>query len=104
MNDTALIVQDAPRSAAEIRASPEYARLEALLDFDGTLIFVSHDRWFVSRLANRIVEISADGSFRYEFKVAPGAQAIVVEAIDSVGNIATSSQIFYGDTIVSRSD
>ena len=30
--------------------------------------------------------------------------AIVVEAIDSVGNIATSSQIFYGDTIVSRSD
>jgi hypothetical protein len=50
------------------------------------------------------VEISADGSFRYEFKVAPGAQAIVVEAIDSVGNVATSSQVFYGDTIFSRSD
>ena len=50
------------------------------------------------------VEISADGSFTYVFKVAPGAQAIVVEAIDSVGNIATSSQVFYGDTIFSRSD
>ncbi len=50
------------------------------------------------------VEVSADGSFDYTFRTAPGAQAIVVEAIDSVGNIATNSQIFYGDTIVSRSN
>jgi hypothetical protein len=50
------------------------------------------------------VETSADGSFKYVFKTAPGAQTIVVEAIDSVGNIATSSQVFYGDTILSRSD
>ena len=39
--------------------------IEALADglgaYDGTLMFVSHDRWFVSRLANRIVEISPDG-------------------------------------------
>jgi len=50
------------------------------------------------------VPIAADGSFKYVFKAAPGAQAIVVEAIDSVGNIATNSQVFYGDTILSRSD
>ncbi len=50
------------------------------------------------------VEVSADGTFDYVFRTAPGAQAIVVEAIDSVGNIATNSQIFYGDTIVSRSN
>ncbi|MDX1578273.1 MAG: ATP-binding cassette domain-containing protein, partial [Gemmatimonadota bacterium] len=39
--------------------------IEALVDglktYDGTLVFVSHDRWFVSRLADRIVEIRADG-------------------------------------------
>ncbi|OUS33874.1 hypothetical protein A9R00_12865, partial [Oleispira antarctica] len=29
----------------------------ALKDFDGTLIFVSHDREFVSSLATRVVEI-----------------------------------------------
>ena len=50
------------------------------------------------------VEVSADGTFDYIFKTAPGAQTIVVEAIDSVGNVATSSQVFYGDTIVSRSN
>ncbi len=31
--------------------------LEALEDYGGTLIFVSHDRYFVERLANKIVEI-----------------------------------------------
>ncbi len=30
---------------------------KALLDFDGTLIFISHDRYFLNRLAERIVEI-----------------------------------------------
>ncbi|HKY19841.1 MAG TPA: ABC-F family ATP-binding cassette domain-containing protein [Vicinamibacterales bacterium] len=31
--------------------------LEALEDYGGTLIFVSHDRYFVEKLANKIVEI-----------------------------------------------
>jgi ATP-binding cassette subfamily F protein 3 len=35
--------------------------LEALEDFGGTLIFVSHDRYFVDRLATRIVEVG-DGA------------------------------------------
>jgi len=34
------------------------ASLEA---YKGTLVFVSHDRWFVSKLATRIVELTADG-------------------------------------------
>src|SRR5713226_1585561 len=31
--------------------------LDALVDYGGTLIFVSHDRYFVERLANKIVEV-----------------------------------------------
>jgi len=34
----------------------------ALEKFDGTLIFVSHDREFVSSLANRILEVKMDGT------------------------------------------
>jgi ATPase subunit of ABC transporter with duplicated ATPase domains len=37
----------------------------ALLEFKGTLIFVSHDREFVSSLATRIIEISAKGIADY---------------------------------------
>jgi ATP-binding cassette subfamily F protein 3 len=35
--------------------------LEALEDFGGTLIFVSHDRYFVDRLANKIVAVGQGG-------------------------------------------
>jgi ATPase subunit of ABC transporter with duplicated ATPase domains len=35
--------------------------VEGLEAFRGTLVFVSHDRWFVSKLATRIVELRADG-------------------------------------------
>ena len=34
----------------------------ALEQFEGTLIFVSHDREFVSGLANRIIEVKTDGT------------------------------------------
>jgi ATPase subunit of ABC transporter with duplicated ATPase domains len=34
----------------------------ALEKFDGTLLFVSHDREFVSSLANRILEVKMDGT------------------------------------------
>jgi ATP-binding cassette subfamily F protein 3 len=38
--------------------------LEAALEsFEGTAIFVSHDRYFLDRMADRIVEV-ADGSVR----------------------------------------
>jgi ATPase subunit of ABC transporter with duplicated ATPase domains len=34
----------------------------ALEKFNGTLVFVSHDREFVSSLATRIIEIRQDGT------------------------------------------
>lgn len=33
----------------------------ALKKFEGTLLFVSHDRWFVSQLADRIIELKPTG-------------------------------------------
>ncbi len=35
--------------------------MESLQGYEGTLILVSHDRWFVSQLATRVVEIRSDG-------------------------------------------
>ena len=39
--------------------------LDALEDFGGTLIFVSHDRYFVDRLATKIIEIGHGDAFVY---------------------------------------
>ncbi|MDN6196430.1 MAG: ABC-F family ATP-binding cassette domain-containing protein, partial [Atopostipes suicloacalis] len=37
----------------------------ALIDFQGTLLFVSHDRYFINRLATKIIDIGPDGSTLY---------------------------------------
>ncbi|MGH9309336.1 MAG: ATP-binding cassette domain-containing protein [Vicinamibacterales bacterium] len=39
--------------------------LDALEDFGGSLIFVSHDRYFVDKLATKIVEIGGGGALVY---------------------------------------
>jgi ATP-binding cassette subfamily F protein 3 len=39
--------------------------LEALEDFGGTLVFVSHDRYFVERLATKIVEVGGGEAVLY---------------------------------------
>ena len=37
----------------------------ALEDYDGTLLTVSHDRYFINRVANRVVEMTPDGITEY---------------------------------------
>ena len=37
----------------------------ALIDFDGTLLFVSHDRYFINRVATHVLELSESGSTLY---------------------------------------
>ena len=37
----------------------------ALIDFEGTLLFVSHDRYFINRVATQVLELSEEGSTLY---------------------------------------
>jgi ATPase subunit of ABC transporter with duplicated ATPase domains len=37
-----------------------------LQEYDGTLIFVSHDRHFVAQLATRVIELRRDGMTDYQ--------------------------------------
>ncbi len=54
-----VLLLDEPTNHLDLEAIE--ALVEGIRAFDGTLILVSHDRWFVSRLANRIIEISSAG-------------------------------------------
>ena len=38
---------------------------DALEDFDGTILTVSHDRYFINRVANRVIEMRPDGVREY---------------------------------------
>jgi ATPase subunit of ABC transporter with duplicated ATPase domains len=39
--------------------------VEALRDFEGTMLFVSHDRHFLAALSNRVLELSPQGVHKY---------------------------------------
>src|SRR5690349_7530119 len=39
--------------------------LAALADFEGTMLFVSHDRHFLAALSNRVLELTPDGVHQY---------------------------------------
>ncbi len=38
---------------------------DALEDFTGTILTVSHDRYFINRVANKVIEMSADGVIEF---------------------------------------
>ena len=59
------LLLDEPTNHLDLRAKE--VLLPALLEFDGTLVFVSHDRYFIDRLANKVIHVG-DG----EAEVFPG--------------------------------
>lgn len=60
-----LLLLDEPTNHLDIRAKD--VLLPALLEFEGTMVFVSHDRYFIDRLANKVIHIE-DG----DVEVYPG--------------------------------
>jgi ATPase subunit of ABC transporter with duplicated ATPase domains len=54
-----VLVLDEPTNHLDFEGIEALA--QALLNYDGTLIFVSHNRWFVDQLATRVLEIRPDG-------------------------------------------
>ena len=79
-----VLVLDEPTNHLDLEAIE--ALVDGLKSYDGTLIFVSHDRWFVSRLATRILEISRDGLNDYrgtyeEYLAACGDDHLDAEAV-----------------------
>jgi ATPase subunit of ABC transporter with duplicated ATPase domains len=53
--------------------------LEALNDFEGTMLFVSHDRAFLRRLSNRVLELGGESGTEAQPHLYPGSYADYVE-------------------------
>ena len=63
MENNNFLILDEPTNHLDIDSKevPE----NALIDFDGTLLFVSHDRYFINRVATQVLELSEEGSTLY---------------------------------------
>ncbi|VHC27896.1 ABC-F family ATP-binding cassette domain-containing protein [Streptococcus pyogenes] len=63
MENNNFLVLDEPTNHLDIDSKEVLEN--ALIDFDGTLLFVSHDRYFINRLATKVLEITEKGSTLY---------------------------------------
>jgi ATP-binding cassette subfamily F protein 3 len=58
-----LLLMDEPTNHLDLNSKE--VLLDALKGFDGTVVFVSHDRYFVNALATRVVEVEGGGVENY---------------------------------------
>jgi ATP-binding cassette subfamily F protein 3 len=96
-----LLVLDEPTNHLDLTSKD--VLLEALRAFEGTVLFVSHDRFFIEELADRVLELEAGsaprwyvGDYRYflEKKAAIAAENAAASDLgraDSTGSSARSS-------------
>ena len=63
MENNNLLILDEPTNHLDIDSKEVLEN--ALIDFDGTLLFVSHDRYFINRVATHVLELSENGSTLY---------------------------------------
>lgn len=63
MSGANLLILDEPTNHLDIESKEVFE--ESLLDFPGTCIIVSHDRYFLNRVPTRILELTSDGIVNY---------------------------------------
>ena len=63
MENNNFLILDEPTNHLDIDSKEVLEN--ALINFDGTLLFVSHDRYFINRVATHVLELSDKGSTLY---------------------------------------
>ena len=96
-----LLLLDEPTNHLDI-ASKEVL-LQALKGYKGTLVFVSHDRYFVDALANRVVEVAARRATSYlgnyeDFLQYKSGEGDLSHSTLRVEQIHTEESAHYGKT------
>lgn len=84
-----LLILDEPTNHLDIPAKE--ALEKALKDYDGTLLFVSHDRMFLSKMADQVLEIGEDSQL-FDFTYDQYAERKKAGTLSSAAVVAKTSQ------------
>ena len=106
MHNDNFLVLDEPTNHLDIDSREVLEN--ALIDFDGTLLFVSHDRYFINRVADKVLEISAEGSKLYlgdyDYYLEKKAEEAEIAALLSAESDAISEQSVPSSYQASKND
>jgi ATPase subunit of ABC transporter with duplicated ATPase domains len=83
LNPPNFLVLDEPTNHLDLATKDML--LEALAGFEGTMIFVSHDRAFLRRLSNRVLELGGESGIEAQPHLYPGSY---VEYVEKTGHEA----------------
>ena len=90
-----LLLLDEPTNHLDILSRE--ALEEAILSYDGTLIVISHDRYFLNKVINRIVELQEEGTTEYlgnySYYVEKKLNPLRFEAYEELANGKTKTQL-----------
>ena len=90
-----LLLLDEPTNHLDILSRE--ALEEAILSYDGTLIVISHDRYFLNKVINRIVELQEEGTTEYlgnySYYVEKKLNTLRFEAYEELANGKTKTQL-----------
>lgn len=68
----------------------------ALIDYPGTILFVSHDRYFINRITTKVIELSKNGATEYlgdyDYFIEKKQEQEELRALDSIQNGAVPQQ------------
>ncbi len=91
MENNNFLILDEPTNHLDIDSKEVLEN--ALIDFDGTLLFVSHDRYFINRVATHVLELSENGSTLYlgdyDYYVEKKSEVEMIQAEEA----STSNQV-----------
>ena len=77
LNPPNFLVLDEPTNHLDLATKDML--LEALANFEGTMLFVSHDRAFLRRLSNRVLELGGESGTEAQPHIYPGSYVEYVE-------------------------
>ncbi|MDG5473109.1 ABC-F family ATP-binding cassette domain-containing protein [Jeotgalibacillus sp. ET6] len=63
MQQSNLLILDEPTNHLDLDSKEILEN--ALMDFPGTILFVSHDRYFINRIASKVLELSPEGATEF---------------------------------------
>jgi ATP-binding cassette subfamily F protein 3 len=100
MNRENFLILDEPTNHLDI--DNKEVLENTLIDYEGTLFFVSHDRYFINRIATKVIELSENGSKLYlgdydyylEKKQEEAEIAALLEEKEETVTVSTGKQNF----------